>query len=591
MELVFRKTPVSKRMERVSTGKARLCASGRASRRDGVTSMMEETARIEASSTRGWGQARSARRGRWLALGLRALVALAVACLGIGGALLTQTRISLAADPQALGQLRLARLGGELVRVTAQTAAGTSVPLRLDGRSLLPRGLVAPGTRITLTAVVRRPRAFSWLLGREQTLRLTLVAPAPRLRERWLHLEPGAPLRLSFNRPVVKALVRAQTGTHTLVFARPRRSITLASWAGDAAGAGSVWVAAVSRSWERLPRPVQVSWFPRGAEPRVLISPTPGRLLPRSTIKLTFSKTTRSLLGDRLPRLAPAPPGRWLRTSSHGLAFVPAGAGFPLASHVRLVLPVPLATRPHASSGTRTVGWSVPPGSTLRLQQLLAQLGYLPLTWTPERASPSTPAIEATLALAPPDGSFSWRYRRLPASLRRLWQPGQPNLLTTGALMSFEDAHGLAPDGQASADVWRALIADAVAGKRHTGGYSYVTVHQTVPQRLVLWHNGKVTTTAAANTGIAVAPTPNGTWPVYLRFRSATMSGTNPDGTHYDDPGVPWISYFHGGDAIHGFPRSSYGVPQSLGCVELSYGDAARVWPLTPVGTLVTVEP
>jgi lipoprotein-anchoring transpeptidase ErfK/SrfK len=67
------------------------------------------------------------------------------------------------------------------------------------------------------------------------------------------------------------------------------------------------------------------------------------------------------------------------------------------------------------------------------------------------------------------------------------------------------------------------------------------------------------------------------------------MSGTNPDGSHYSDPGVPYVSYFNGGDALHGFLRSQYGSPQSLGCVEMSYSDAARVYPFTPIGTLVNV--
>ena len=92
-----------------------------------------------------------------------------------------------------------------------------------------------------------------------------------------------------------------------------------------------------------------------------------------------------------------------------------------------------------------------------------------------------------------------------------------------------------------------------------------------------------------ANTGIPAAPTVFGTFPVYARFTVTTMSGTNPDGTHYSDPGIPWVSYFNGGDAIHGFTRASYGSPQSLGCVELPASEAARVWPYTPIGTLVTV--
>jgi hypothetical protein len=68
------------------------------------------------------------------------------------------------------------------------------------------------------------------------------------------------------------------------------------------------------------------------------------------------------------------------------------------------------------------------------------------------------------------------------------------------------------------------------------------------------------------------------------------MKGTNTDGSTYNDPNVPYASYFNGGDALHGFIRASYGSPQSNGCVEMSYADAALVWPLTPIGTLVTVE-
>jgi len=67
------------------------------------------------------------------------------------------------------------------------------------------------------------------------------------------------------------------------------------------------------------------------------------------------------------------------------------------------------------------------------------------------------------------------------------------------------------------------------------------------------------------------------------------MQGTNPDGSTYDDPNVPWASYFNGGDALHGFVRATYGSPQSNGCVEMPVATAAQVWPLTPIGTLVTV--
>ncbi|HXO06806.1 MAG TPA: L,D-transpeptidase, partial [Solirubrobacteraceae bacterium] len=92
------------------------------------------------------------------------------------------------------------------------------------------------------------------------------------------------------------------------------------------------------------------------------------------------------------------------------------------------------------------------------------------------------------------------------------------------------------------------------------------------------------------NTGIASAPTAEGTYPVYEHLPVTTMSGTNPDGSHYSDPGIPDVSYFNGGDALHGFLRAQYGFPQSLGCVEMPYAEAAAVYPYTPVGTLVHVD-
>jgi lipoprotein-anchoring transpeptidase ErfK/SrfK len=91
-----------------------------------------------------------------------------------------------------------------------------------------------------------------------------------------------------------------------------------------------------------------------------------------------------------------------------------------------------------------------------------------------------------------------------------------------------------------------------------------------------------------ANTGIPVSPTVDGTFPVYERFRYQIMSGTNPDGSHYADP-VSFVSYFNGGDAVHYFPRGSYGSQQSLGCVELPYNAAEHAYPFLTYGSLVTV--
>jgi hypothetical protein len=263
---------------------------------------------------------------------------------------------------------------------------------------------------------------------------------------------------------------------------------------------------------------------------------------------------------------------------SHTLTFQPTGLGLGLGGTVWVRLP------------GRSIAWRAAPGSTLRLQELLARLGYLPVNWQQADAKPSTPTSEVAAAGSAPRGTFSWRYPQIPGSLRALWKPGSWNVVTQGAVMRFENVHGMATDGVAGPQVWRALMHDDLAGRRSTAGYNYVFVHETVPQSLSLWHDGRVILTSPGNTGIPQSPTVPGTWPVFEHVPVGTMSGTNPDGSHYHDPGIRWISYFHGGDALHEFPRASFGTPQSLGCVELPEAAAAQIWPYTPIGTLVTIE-
>jgi hypothetical protein len=242
------------------------------------------------------------------------------------------------------------------------------------------------------------------------------------------------------------------------------------------------------------------------------------------------------------------------------------------------------------NASAATASWTVPRGSTLRLQQLLAELGYMPLRFSEHGSRvPLTPQAQEAAAVNPPAGSFVWRYGDVPATLRGFWSPGASGEMTRGAIMALENKHEMTADGEAGAAVWRALIGDVLAHRTYAFGYSYVTVNEG-PQNLVLWHNGRTVMTTPVNTGIASRPTETGTFAVYEHIASGTMSGTNPDGSHYEDPGIPWISYFNGGDALHGFERAQYGFPQSLGCVEMEPSAAGRVWPYTPVGTLVHVD-
>jgi hypothetical protein len=196
-------------------------------------------------------------------------------------------------------------------------------------------------------------------------------------------------------------------------------------------------------------------------------------------------------------------------------------------------------------------------------------------------------AGQEQLAYSPPRGTFTWK-AGYPASLHAAWVPGHPNVVVRGAVMAFQAQHRLAVNGIATKKFWSKLLAAAASSQRNTLGYSYAIASKGSPETLTIWHDGHKVLRTLVNTGISIDPTASGTYPVYLRYRFQIMQGTNPDGSHYADP-VSYVSYFDGGEAVHYFPRGSYGFPQSLGCVELPLNDAKRAWPYLTYGSLVTV--
>jgi hypothetical protein len=517
-------------------------------------------------------------------LGVVALFALA----GVG--VFAWSGASLAADRVALARLDVQPLGGTLESAHARGDNGRPIPLDVSNGRLTPRVQLTPGERVSIDVVMRRPGWLGWARGDRYHEHVVLRAPAATVKQRWLTVRPGSRVRVTFDR-IVSVIVIGSHGRPTRRLNGPRRSILVPA----NTEAGSVEIATAPRSWERFGTPEQISWFPPSRLPVVVSSPGPGaRLTPFDRIRLTFSKPVAAVLGSHLPKMAPATAGHWYEVDSHTLVFVPRGLGTSLATDLQVVLPRPVAIRrssAHGLRGTRRIGWTIPAGSLLRLQQLLAQAGYLPLDWTPSGSDvPRTPGDELHAAVDPPTGTFSWRYPNTPPELQALWNEGRSNTITRGAVMMFQNDHNLAVDGLAGPNFWRALLLDAIAGKRRPAGYSYVYVHRHVPQSLNLWHNGQVLLSSPGNTGVPAAPTQLGTFPVFEHISVGTMSGTNPDGSHYNDPGIRYISYFNHGDAIHAFNRSSFGTPQSLGCVELPLDAAAKVWPYTPIGTLVTIE-
>ncbi len=320
----------------------------------------------------------------------------------------------------------------------------------------------------------------------------------------------------------------------------------------------------------------------------VSVSPGNGSTNVNGASPITVTYSGRVTGRTPLPTLSPSIAGSW-QVSADKATFTPQ-VGYPENTHVTVNVPAPAGT---TTTAAMTVSFTTGQYSVLRLEQLLSQLGYLPVTWTPAGPAGDIPATDPSAQLAaaynPPPGSFSFD-SGYPAALTSQWSVGTDNEIINGAVRTFQYDHNLPMSGDAGPRVWAHLFAAIANGQQNQHGYTYVWVTQAGAEHLILYHNGHVAITSPVNTGIAASPTADGTFPVYLRYTVTQMIGTNPDGTPYDDT-VYWVSYFNGGDAVHAFPRGSYGWYQSLGCVELpTYGSTAEdVWNLITYGTLVTV--
>jgi hypothetical protein len=511
-----------------------------------------------------------------------------VAGAAVAAIAVKNSKASLTTDPTALARVSVPLGGGTIESVRAYGGATNSaIPVYASGTQIWPSKRVPAHETVSIQVVVKRPSAIAWLTGNTERLNLTLTTPSAHLKAHFLTVAAGEPLRLQFAEYVsTVSSGSSPTSLHRTVLAAPQSTVTLAR----PAEAGSLWVAAAPRSWESSSAAL-VSWFPAGSATSAVASPAPGTTIRADTpITLTFSKPVSKALGGAMPPVSPRTPGTWHTLNSHSVQFQPEGFGYGLGANVSIGLPNGVRLIGAKQSGDAWNGWTVPKGTTLRLQQLLAVLGYLPLRFQYAGTGPGPSTVgQLNAAVKPPAGSFSWRYPNTPSALVNMWAPGTFGEMTRGAIMMFEDQHGMTADGVPGPQVWNALITAAVHSKSNSFGYTFVHVSEGSPESQSTWHNGKVVVSGAVNTGIPQAPTAQGVFAVFEHAISVTMSGTNPDGSHYSDPGVPYVSYFNGGDALHGFLRASYGSAQSLGCVEMPYSEAAAVYPYTPIGTLVYV--
>jgi peptidoglycan hydrolase-like protein with peptidoglycan-binding domain len=330
------------------------------------------------------------------------------------------------------------------------------------------------------------------------------------------------------------------------------------------------------------------------ATPPPPLSPTrivrlPPRTIANGTDGLGVTLSAPPATHSPRPTLRPAVAGTW-STVGDAEVFTPSSTLTPCSTYTLTVWADTIATG-HSRVGRKHIQQlhvECPP--LAGLQQELARLGYLPATLHPTYAvhlPPSRPESlhEAAVHAYRP---FHGRLAPDPADAPPV-SMGELDETTKGALEIFQADHNLEATGEPNAATWRLLLIVSSLYHRDRQPYTWVSVTESLPETLEVHRGDRVALTTPANTGVPGAETAQGIFPIYARYVTTTMQGTDVDGTKYDVPDVPWVNYFNGGDAVHGYPRASYGFPQSNGCVELPISTAAEVYPMLTIGDIVWV--
>lgn len=105
-------------------------------------------------------------------------------------------------------------------------------------------------------------------------------------------------------------------------------------------------------------------------------------------------------------------------------------------------------------------------------------------------------------------------------------------------------------------------------------------------QRLTAYQGQTAVLSTLISSGVAGRRTPTGRFAVRTKIASQTMSGPG-----YYLPGVPYVMYFAGANAIHGtYWHSNFGTPMSHGCVNMRTSEAAWLYRWASIGTPVVVH-
>jgi hypothetical protein len=323
--------------------------------------------------------------------------------------------------------------------------------------------------------------------------------------------------------------------------------------------------------------------------PPTQLAALPARVIADGTAALSVTLSAPVSPTSPPPTLSPKLAGTW-SIAGDSEVFTPVSTLQP-CSRYALTVWARTSSTAHAVLGRRqTIGLRVACPPLAGMQQALARLGYLGAKLRPRytvhiAAGAETRREAAEHAFHPPRGALAPEPSDAPPV-----QMGQLDETTRGAIEVYQADRGLQVTGEPNSATWASVLYDETNDRRDRQPYTWVTVTESLPETLELHRGRRVVFSTPANTGVPGAETARGIFPIYSRYVSTTMSGTDVDGTKYVVPDVPWVNYFNGGDAVHGYPRASYGFPQSNGCVELPIEAAHTVFGMLAIGDIVEVE-
>ena len=157
---------------------------------------------------------------------------------------------------------------------------------------------------------------------------------------------------------------------------------------------------------------------------------------------------------------------------------------------------------------------------------------------------------------------------------------GRSDYRTSQALLAFQAWNGLPRDGVVDVQTrTRLAIASPPRPRSEPVSGHYVEVFRSLGVALCV-DSGSLVRAVHCSTGRPSLPTPAGQFSVYSKSLDAFSA-------EYDS-WMPYASFFHGGDALHGYPDVP-AYPASHGCVRLSMPEAPWVYAFATLGTPVFV--